>query len=76
MSICKVEFIAESGQKIVLDFNVTDDNQVEFKPSYDPPITDPRTVMGLAGELCARFVTMLTTKPEIEDNKNESESEN
>ena len=31
MSACKVEFITENGQKIVLDFSVNDKGFVEYK---------------------------------------------
>ena len=79
MSICRVEFITDTEQKIVLDFSITEDNRIEFKPSYDPPIADPRINLGLAAELCQRFVDAITTteqKVPQDELINETKSEN
>ena len=75
MSICKVEFIAENGQKIVLDFTVNDNGFLEFNPSFEPKITDPKTDLGLAGELCQIFIESISG-PEKDKITNETKSEN
>ena len=59
METCKVEFINQSGQKIIIDFTLDDDGSLEFKPSYDPVITDPKTNLGLGGQLCEVLIAAL-----------------
>lgn len=67
MSNCKVEFITENGQKIVLDCSVDEQGYVHHKISFEPKITDPKLDLGLAGELCKIFVETIfdTEKDEI-----------
>lgn len=59
METAKVEFITSSGQKIIIDFSLDDNDNLDFKPSYEPQITDPKTNLGLAGKLCEIFMTSL-----------------
>lgn len=75
MSACKVEFITENGQKIVLDFSVNDKGFVEYKPSFEPQITDPKFNLGLAGELCQIFIEAISG-PQKDEITNDTTSEN
>lgn len=59
MQTCKVEFIHSTGQKIVLNFNLADNDELSYKPSFEPKITDPKVDLGLAGKLCEMFLTSL-----------------
>lgn len=73
METCKVEFICESGQKIILDFSLMDNGDLDYKPSFEPKLTDPKTNLGLTGQLCEIFIAALikNSRPEdtqIEDN--------
>lgn len=60
MENCKVEFICESGQKIIINFNINDNGDLDYTPSFEPKITDPKTNLGLAGKLCEIFISTLT----------------
>lgn len=62
METCKVEFICDSGQKIVFDFNLDESGTLEYKPHFEPKLTDPKTELGLAGLLCEMFVKSLLDK--------------
>lgn len=68
METCKVEFISESEQKIILDFNLTKDGHLDYKPSFEPKIVDPKINLGLAGQLCEIFLTALISP----DNQNQT----
>lgn len=68
MMNCKVEFICENDQKIILPFTLHEDGNLEYKIITEPKITDPKTDLGLAGQLLEHFLTSLQM-PE-----NESES--
>lgn len=59
MQTCKVEFINDTGQKIILDFTLDDKGALEYHPSYEPKITDPKTDLGIAGQLCLLLVSAL-----------------
>lgn len=58
METCKVEFINQSGQKIILDFSLYENGELEYKPSFEPKV-DPKTDLGLAGQLCEIFISTL-----------------
>lgn len=58
METCKVEFISQDGQKIILDFTIQDNGDLDYKPSFEPQV-DPKTHLGLAGQLCEIFLTSL-----------------
>lgn len=60
MENCKVEFICESGQKIIINFNINDNGDLDYTPSFEPKIKDPKTNLGLAGKLCEIFISALT----------------
>lgn len=62
MEVCKVEFINESGQKIILDFTLLDNGDLDYKPSFEPKV-DPKTYLGLSGKLCEIFLTALINSP-------------
>lgn len=68
MENCKVEFTSESGQKIILNFNLSDNGDLNYKPSFEPKNIDLKTNLGLSGQLCEIFITALmegnTTKDE------------
>jgi hypothetical protein len=67
MATCKVIFQGEDDQKIILDFTA-DDSGLEYKPTFEPPIDDPKKDLGLAGALCQFMVERLSEigdKPEI-----------
>lgn len=63
MKTCKVIFEAEDGQKIILDFQTTEGG-LEYKPSVEPAITDPKQDLGLAGALCTFFINKLSESNE------------
>ena len=42
METCKVEFINQDGQKIVLNFSLYENGELEYKPSFEPKV-DPKT---------------------------------
>ena len=69
----KVEFIEDNGQKIVLDFVSSEDGTVSFTPRFEPQITDPKTDLGLSGNLCELFVTAIK-KMSDEDHDNTKSS--
>lgn len=64
MEKCNVTFTCESGQKIICDFELMDNGDLEFNPRYEPKV-DMRTNLGLAGQLCEIFINALN-KPEQE----------
>lgn len=68
MEKCNVTFTCESGQKIVCDFTLLDNGDLDFKPRYEPEV-DMRTYLGLAGQLCEIFIKALN-KPEDKNNDN------
>lgn len=76
MEKCKVEFINNEGQKIILNFDLDDNGNLEYKPSFEPKV-DPKTNLGLTGKLCEIFITALvnTSKPEEQLNKDEKPRE-
>ena len=55
----------------VLDFSVNDKGFVEYKPSFEPQIKDPKFDLGLAGELCQIFIEAISEpqKDEITNDK-------
>lgn len=59
METCKVEFTSEQGQKIIIDFTLEDNGDLNYKPSFDPQLTDPKTNLGLSGQLCEVFIQAL-----------------
>lgn len=59
METAKVEFTTSSGQKIIIDFTLDENDNLDYTPSYEPKITDPKTNLGLAGQLCEIFITTL-----------------
>lgn len=63
MEKCNVTFTSESGQKIICDFILHDDDSLEFKPHYEPEV-DLRTNLGLSGKLCEIFINALTADSE------------
>lgn len=67
MENCKVEFICDSGQKIIFDFSLEDDGSLEYKPSFEPKLTDPTINLGLGGQLCQTFITALYENSKVED---------
>lgn len=67
METCKVEFTNSVGQKIVLDFSLNQNGDLDYKPSFEPKLVDPKTNLGLAGQLCELFITTLIRTSEVED---------
>ena len=62
---CRVEFICNSDQKIIIPFTLHEDGTLEYKIETDPKITDPKIDLGLGGILMERFLTCLQA-PETE----------
>lgn len=56
---CKVEFICDNDQKLILPFTLNEDNTLEYKILSDPPITDPKLQLGLGGILLEKFMEAL-----------------
>ena len=71
MEKCSVTFTNEVEQKIICDFTLHDNGDLEFKPRYEPEV-DMRTNLGLAGRLCEIFIMALN--PEERSDKNETEN--
>lgn len=67
METCKVEFINQTGQKIILEFTLQDDGNLDYKPSFEPKLIDPKTNLGLAGQFCEMFLTTLLKDNNVED---------
>lgn len=67
METCKVEFINQTGQKIILEFTLQDDGNLDYKPSFEPKLIDPKTNLGLAGQFCEMFLTTLLKGNNVED---------
>lgn len=74
METCKVEFISNTGQKIVIDFSLDEKGNLDYKPSFEPKITDLKANLGLSAGLCKLFLTALvnmskTGNTQIKDNE-------
>lgn len=67
METCKVEFNDEQGQKIIIDFTLEDNGDLNYKPSFDPQLTDPKKNLGLSGQLCEVFIQALHRDNNEED---------
>lgn len=59
MMTCRVEFICDNDQKLILPFTLNEDNTLEYKILSDPPITDPKLQLGLGGILLEKFMEAL-----------------
>ena len=73
METCKVEFIHSTGQKIVLDFSLDDKGNLDYKPSFEPKITDLKANLGLSARLCELFLTALDNMNKTGDTKIEDD---
>lgn len=60
MSSCKVEFITENNQKIIVNCSVDEQGYVKHKVKFEPAITDMNLDLGLAGELCKIFMETIS----------------
>jgi hypothetical protein len=56
---CRVEFICNNDQKIIIPFTLHEDGTLEYKIDTEPKITDPKIDLGLGGMLMERFLTSL-----------------
>lgn len=74
MTKCKVTFTNEDNQSIILDFTLNDDGSLEYKPSFEPKLTDPKKDLGLAGQFVQILLTALHEEDKTED-QNESVTE-
>ena len=68
---CRVEFICNSDQKIIIPFTLHEDGTLEYKIDTEPKITDPKIDLGLGGILMERFLTSLY-EPTSEMSNNDS----
>lgn len=76
MQKCQVLFKTQYGQTIVLNLTVEDTGDLVYSHSFDPPINDPKTDLGLAGYLCEEFLKYLAmSTKQIDQNNNNNESE-
>lgn len=66
---CRVEFICNNNQKIIIPFTLHEDGTLEYKIETDPKITDPKLDLGLGGMLMERFLECLSA-PEAESTDN------
>lgn len=66
---CRVEFICNNDQKIIIPFTLHEDGTLEYKIETDPKITDPKLDLGLGGMLLERFLECLSA-PEAESADN------
>ena len=71
MEICKVEFISNTEQKIIIDFSLDELGNLEYKPSFEPKV-NPKTNLGLAGKLCEIFITSLINSSDVENTQLDS----
>mgnify|MGYP006340038823 CR=1 FL=1 len=51
---CRVEFICNNDQKIIIPFTLHETGELEYKIETDPKITDPKIDLGLGGMLMER----------------------
>lgn len=72
---CKVEFICNNDQKIIIPFTLHEDGTLEYKIETEPKITDPKIDLGLGGMLLERFLECLSA-PEVESTDNISTDAN
>lgn len=66
---CRVEFICNNDQKIIIPFTLHENGTLEYKIETDPKITDPKLDLGLGGMLMERFLEYLSA-PETESMDN------
>lgn len=66
---CRVEFICNNDQKIIIPFTLHEDGTLEYKIETDPKITDPKLDLGLGGMLMERFLECLSV-PKVESTDN------
>ena len=74
---CRVEFICNNDQKIIIPFTLHEDGSLEYKIETVPKITDPNFDLGLGGMLMERFLTCLQApETEMPDSNNTSTDAN
>ena len=66
---CRVEFICNNDQKIIIPFTLHEDGTLEYKIETDPKITDPKLDLGLGGMLLEQFLECLSA-PDAESTDN------
>lgn len=66
---CRVKFICNNDQKIIIPFTLHENGTLEYKIETDPKITDPKLDLGLGGILMERFLECLSA-PEAESTDN------
>lgn len=72
MEKCKVEFVSESNQKIIIDFTLNDNGDLDYKPTFQPAIKDPKTKLGLTGKLCEIFISSLMQYKKTENSEDKT----
>lgn len=66
MITSKVTF-EQDNQKIIIDFEFDEETgSLEYKPRFEPPV-DPKTPLGLMGQLCEIFIQALHNTDNPED---------
>lgn len=75
METCKVEFVSQNGQKIILNFSLHENGELEYKPSFEPQV-DPKTNLGLSGQLCEIFISALYRTTDSQDINKKDEGSN
>ena len=63
---CNVTFEQEN-QKLIMEFVVSEDGELTYKPHFDPPV-DQKTKLGLLGFLCEKFIDSLHQDDEKAEN--------
>lgn len=71
---CRVEFICNNDQKIIIPFTLHEDGTLEYKIETDPKITDSKLDLGLGGMLMERFLECLSA-PETESTDNNTSTD-
>lgn len=66
MEACKVKFICDNGQKIVVNFTLDDKSNLDYKLSFEPKV-DMKTDLGLGGQLCEVLLTALSSMNDQEE---------
>lgn len=76
MTKCKVTFTNEDNQSIIIDFVLNEDGSLDYKPSFVPKLTDPKTDLGLAGQFVEIFIAALHSEDKSKDLNESATKEN
>lgn len=67
-----VEFICSPKRKIIIDFELDENNMLNYNPRFEPQEVDPKENLGLAGELCRFFIEALESQSNSTEDKSKT----